>query len=138
MESGALWSARDRRWLLLLLLVGTLMVLGAWFFSAGEADPADQLPFASLAVLGSLIGMYGVFTWVAHGRRLVGQRTRLLLGVAPAVNVDLASAETLVGGGDRHWFHRSDCTLAKARNWPLAPRRDHEAAGRKPCPACRP
>jgi hypothetical protein len=43
-----------------------------------------------------------------------------------------------VAGGDRHWFHRADCLLARSRNWPTVSRFEHEQAGRQPCPACNP
>lgn len=132
------WSTRDRRWLLLRLGAGAVAVTAAWFLASGEADPERQLPFASLSVAGSLLAMYGIFVWVAHGRRVIGERARLLLGTAPGADVDLASAETLVAGGDRQWFHRADCRLAASRHWPAAARTEHERAGRRPCPACRP
>jgi len=48
------------------------------------------------------------------------------------------TAETLVAGGTRHWFHRADCRLAASRGWPAASRSAHEAAGRRACPACKP
>jgi hypothetical protein len=117
---------------------GSAVVIAAWFAAAGKADPADQIPFAALSVLGGLLGMYGVFAWVARGRRLVGQRARYLLGAAPATEVDVSSAETLVAGRDHTWFHRADCKLASSRNWPAAARSVHETAGRRPCPACKP
>jgi hypothetical protein len=132
------WSAKDRQLLVLRLGAGAVVVLAAWFFAAGETDPADQLPFVSLALLGALLGMWGVFSWVTRGRRLVGQRARFLLGAAPVTNIDLASAEVLVAGGARHWFHRADCLLAASRGWPAASRSAHESAGRRPCPACKP
>jgi len=132
------WSVRDRRLLTLRVGAGAAVVLAAWFLAAGEADLADQLPFVTLAVIGALLGMWGIFGWVTQGRRLVGQRARFLLGAAPVTNVDLASAETLVAGGTRHWFHRADCRLAASRGWPAASRSAHEAAGRRACPACKP
>ena len=135
---AGLWSARDRRLLVGRMALGAVLVAAAWWFAAGEADVADQLGFASLSVAGALVGMYGIFSWVSRGRRSVGRRAQRLLGSAPGANVAVASAETLVAGGDRHWFHRSDCLLAVARAWSPASRSDHERAGRRPCPACKP
>jgi hypothetical protein len=133
-----LWTARDRRLLAARLGAGAVVIAVAWFLAGGKPDPADQLPFASLSVIGGLLGMYGVFAWVGRGRRVVGQRARLLLGAAPGASADVASAETLVAGGSRAWFHRADCLLAASRGWPAAPRSIHETAGRRPCPACKP
>jgi hypothetical protein len=132
------WSANDRRLLVTRLGAGAAVVGFAWFGAAGKADPADQIPFAALSVLGALVGMYAVFAWVARGRRCVGERARYLLGAAPSVDVDVASAETLVAGPGNSWFHRADCALAASRSWPAADRPSHDAAGRRPCPACRP
>ena len=132
------WTAADRRLLGLRLSAGAAVVVVAWFVASGRSEPADQIPFAALSVLGGLLGMYGVFAWVARGRRLVGARARFLLGVAPDVDVDVASAQTLVAGRQHAWFHRADCLLAASRHWPPADRAVHERAGRRPCPACRP
>jgi hypothetical protein len=62
----------------------------------------------------------------------------MLLGPAPSASLAAVSAETLVAGGERRWFHRADCLLARSRNWPSASRSEHEQAGRQPCPACNP
>jgi hypothetical protein len=136
------WTANDRRLLAVRLGAGAAVVTLAWFIASGENEPADQLPLAALSVLGGLLGMYGVFAWVARGRRLVGERARFLLGVAPGsgagTHVDVASAETLVAGGEHSWFHRADCLLAVSRHWPTADRSVHEQSGRRPCPACKP
>ena len=132
------WTASDR-WLLAIRLgAGGAVVVVTWFSASGKAEPADQIPFAALSVLGALLGMYGVFSWVAGGRRLIGQRARGLLGAAPPTDIDVPSAETLVAGRDHSWFHRADCKLAAPRCWPAADRPVHETAGRRPCPACKP
>jgi hypothetical protein len=133
-----MWTVRDRGLLVARLGAGVVVIAVAWYLAAGKADPADQLPFASLTVVGGLLGMYAVFAWVGRGRRAIGQRARLLLGTAPGASTDVASAETLVAGGSRAWFHRADCLLAVSRSWPAAARSVHEAAGRRPCPACKP
>ncbi|HEV7864315.1 MAG TPA: hypothetical protein VGR20_16525, partial [Acidimicrobiia bacterium] len=86
------WTGTDRHLLGLRLGAGAAVVVVAWFVASGKPEPADQIPFAALSVLGGLLGMYGVFAWVARGRRLVGERARFLLGVAPATDVDVASA----------------------------------------------
>lgn len=138
MTSTVPWTGADRRFLGLRLGAGAAVVVGAWFVASGKSEPAEQIPFAALSVLGGLLGMYGVFAWVARGRRLVGERARFLLGVAPATDVDVASAETLVAGREHAWFHRADCLLAASRQWPAADRAVHQRAGRRPCPACKP
>jgi hypothetical protein len=132
------WTVTDRRLLAARLGAGAAVVVAAWFAASGKAEPDDQIPFAALSVLGALLGLYGVFAWVARGRRLVGQRARYLLGVATPADVDVASAETLVAGPEHSWFHRADCKLAAPRCWTASERSVHETAGRRPCPACKP
>lgn len=136
--SAGPWSARDRRTILAWLIVGAALVGLAWFLAAGKDDPADQLGYLSLGVAGGLVWLCGLLTGVARGRRQVGWRARMLLGPAPSTNLTVVSADTLVAGGDRRWFHRADCLLARSRNWPTAARSEHQQAGRQPCPACNP
>jgi hypothetical protein len=132
------WSARDRRAVTGWLVTGAVLVVAAWFFAAGEVEPADQLVFVSLGVVGGLVWLGGICSCFARGRRQVGRRARQLVGVAPSADLAVVSAETLVAGADRHWFHRADCLLALSRNWPAVSRIEHERAGRRPCPACNP
>ena len=137
-EPAGLWSARDRRIVVGWLAAGAALVGLSWFLAAGEAEPADQLGPLSLGVAGGLVWLSGLLTGVARGRRQVGRRARMLLGPAPSASLAAASAETLVAGGERHWFHRADCLLSRSRSWPAASRSEHEQAGRQPCLACNP
>ena len=135
---GGPWSDRDRRIVVGWLVTGAALVALAWFLAAGKAEPADQLGPLSLGVAGGLVWLSGLLSGVARGRRQVGRRARMLLGPAPATNLAAVSADTLVAGDNRHWFHRADCLLARSRNWPPASRSAHEQANRQPCPACNP
>jgi hypothetical protein len=136
--SAGPWSARDRRAVTRWLATGAALIVAAWYFAAGAVEPADQLRFVSLGVAGGLVWLVGLCTWLARGRRQVGRRARLLLGVAPSADVVAVSADDLVAADGRRWFHRADCLLARTRNWPTAPRSEHERAGRQACPACNP
>ncbi|HEY0400324.1 MAG TPA: hypothetical protein VGF00_18130 [Acidimicrobiia bacterium] len=141
-SGGPLWSRRDATLLGTLLAVGAVLVGVSWFFAAGRADAGDQLVFVSLALLGALIGLAGVAAWTVHGRRLIGARRGLLLGTAPPATPEgmgwAAHAAELVAGPQGKWFHRADCLLADGRGWPASLRAQHESAGRKACPGCRP
>ncbi len=68
------WTATARRLLGIRLGSSAAGIVVTWFLAAGKAEPDDQIPLAALSVLGGLVGMYGVFAWVARGRRLVGER----------------------------------------------------------------
>jgi hypothetical protein len=141
-SGGPLWTRRDATLLGALLAVGAVLVGVSWFFAAGRADAGDQLVFVSLALLGALIGLAGVAAWTVHGRRLIGARRGLLLGAAPPATPEgmgwAAHAVELVAGPQGKWFHRADCLLADGRGWAASPRAEHESAGRKACPGCRP
>ena len=71
------WTGTDRRLLAVRLGGGAAVVAVAWFLAAGKAEPDDQIPLAGLSVVGALVGMYGVFAWVARGRRLIGEQVGL-------------------------------------------------------------
>jgi hypothetical protein len=141
-SGGPLWSRREATLLGTLLAVGAVLVGASWFFAAGRADAGDQLVFVSLALLGALIGLAGVAAWTVHGRQLIGARRGLLLGTAPPATPEgmgwAAHAAELVAGPKGKWFHRADCLLADGRGWSASPRAQHESAGRKACPGCRP
>ena len=133
-----LWTRRDATVLAVLLAAGAVIVALSWFFAAGRADAGDQLAFVTLAVAGTMIGVAGAVVWTAHGRRLINLRRALLLGTAPPPAADRAMATDLVAGPTGKWFHRADCLLAEGRGWEPSPRPQHERAGRRPCPGCRP
>lgn len=133
-----MWSRRD------VLRMGTLagggcaIVALSWFFAAGEPDVQSQLVFVTLSVLGAAVVTAGAFAWVRSGRRMVARRIQRLLGAAPIDARTAAPAADLVAGPTAKWFHRADCLLVDGRGWPAFPRHTHEAAGRRPCPACAP
>jgi len=133
-----LFTAADRRRVGVPLAVGAALVVVSWFFAAGRADAGEQLVFVSLSLVGALLGMAATAGLLLRGRRAVGVRTARLLGTAPAAPPDARRSVDLVAGPAAKWFHRSDCLLVEGRNWPAGPLPVHQAAGRKPCPACRP
>jgi len=133
-----LWTRRDATVLAGLLVAGAVLVALSWFFAAGRADAGDQLVFVTLAVIGTLVGTTGAILWTARGRRLINLRRSLLLGTAPPPAADHAVAAALVAGPAGKWFHRADCLLAENRGWATSTRSQHEAAGRRACPGCRP
>jgi hypothetical protein len=133
-----LWSRRDEAVLGVLLAVGAVLMLAGWFFAAGRADAGDQLAFVSLALVGALVGLAAVVGWVMHGRRMISARRGLLLGSPPEPVAEGALAADLVSAATGKWFHRADCLLAHGRDWSVAPRAEHESAGRLACPGCRP
>jgi hypothetical protein len=133
-----LWSKADTARLRTLAGAGAVVLGVSWFGASGQSDAGRQLVYVSLAVCGMFVGMAGVGGWLLGGRRTVRAQTRLLLGDAPAAPSTSAgpASGSFVAVPDAQWFHRADCLLVKDRTLAVSPRSDHEAAGRKACPAC--
>ena len=134
----ALWSRRQAGGLAGLLAVGGALVALSWFLAAGRADAGDQLVFVSLSLVGVVVGMAAGAGWLVRGRRLLSARRGLLLGTAPPEAASAARADELVAGPGGKWFHRADCLLVDGRGFAPSLRREHESAGRRACPGCRP
>jgi hypothetical protein len=139
----ALWGADDLlRWVAL-ITVGFVMIVAAWFVVSGEAQFAEQVGMADLAVGGLLVACAGHVMWVLSGRRAVGERRRFLLGdpgriVLPAdrPGVAVSGEEQLVAGAGTKLFHRPNCRLVVGRDWPVTSREELVRAGRVPCGVC--
>ena len=157
-----LWGAEDLlRWVITVGL-GGIVVAVAWYVAAGDASFSQQVGPVDAALAGLLLSGIGNLAWLLHGRRALGERRRLLLpDLAPAAAVnapaksDDAEAgpdalatppagtasveEVFLAGEGMERYHRPDCALAAGRTgWTTATRREHEAAGRRPCGVCRP
>ena len=150
-----LWGAEDLlRWAITTGLGGIVIVVG-WYIAAGEATFAQQVGPLDAALAGLVLSGVGNLVWLLHGRRALGERRRLLLpdvadatasaaghvvvaGLAPTVGAATVDDVFLAGEGMER-FHRPECALAAGRRgWTTATRREHEAAGRRPCGVCRP
>jgi hypothetical protein len=124
---------------LLVPLIGGAALIGwSWFLTAGRGDAGAQLAPVSLAMAGAGVGFGAALIWLGQGRRAVRAVSWLLLGSAHPVVPDSPVAAELVAGPSARYFHRGDCLLVTERAFPVAPRSDHDRAGRQPCPACRP
>lgn len=132
------WSAQDAVHLAARLTAGAGLVAVAWFFVGGEVDPGRQIGYVSLSLLGGLVGLYAVLSWVLTGRRRIGTLAEAMLGRPAAPAVDVPSSARLVGGPGGRWFHRADCPLARGRDWPDVASAGATDIGHEPCPACRP
>lgn len=146
-STSSAWSAEDLlRWLVV-LVIGVSMVLGAWYVASGQAALGRQVPAVDLAIAGAIVTVSGNAVWLLKGRRRVGQRTNasslragLLLRTTgqPAIADSRAQADELQWVPGLRYFHKETCVLLKARDSEVAPRDEHELAGRYPCPICRP
>jgi hypothetical protein len=123
---------------------GTALSVAGWWSASGQGAIADQIPPASVCLLGALVAFAGQVAWVLRGRRAVGARAQWLLPEAPAedpavvtATLDAGDGRLVAGDGLVH-YHRVGCRFALGRDWPAAGRTEHEASGRRPCGACRP
>lgn len=149
-----LWGAEDLlRWAITTGLSGIVIVV-AWYIAAGEATFGQQVGPLDAALAGLLLSGVGNLAWLLHGRRALGERRRVLLpdladaravsrGVVPtppSIPADTATLDDVfLAGEGMERFHRPGCALAAGRTgWTTATRREHEAAGRRPCGVCRP
>lgn len=148
-----LWGAEDLlRWAITTGLGGVVIAVG-WYIAAGEATFAQQVGPLDAALAGLLLSGVGNLAWLLHGRRALGERRRLLLpdvaevtaepvliGPLPApAPVTAASEDVFLAGEGMERFHRPECALAAGRTgWTTATRREHEAAGKRPCGVCQP
>jgi hypothetical protein len=151
-----LWGAEDLlRWVITVGLGGIVIVV-AWYVGAGEATFGQQVGPIDAALAGLLLSGIGNLAWLLHGRRALGERRRLLLpdvavetpgaeesvrllSAGPVVASAAPADEVFLAGADMERYHRPTCALASGRTgWTTATRREHEAAGRRPCGVCRP
>jgi hypothetical protein len=139
---GSPWSADQALRLVGLVGAGAVMCVVAWAVASGRAKFGDQVGWASLAVGGLVVAFFGQASWLLNGRRALGERSIHLLGLPPqrtaAGNGVRSTASQLVGGDGLRWYHRADCPLARAQDWPAASRSEHEVDGRQPCGVCQP
>ena len=135
------WDRRDvLRWSVTVFAGGLTSGL-AWWLASGRVKFDEQMPFASVAVIGLLLGGYAHLSWLLRGRRAVGVRRLSLLGdpvrrpTAPAAGRSSAGPVFLAVDG-RARYHRPGCPLLAGRAAVSGIRAVHEAAARRPCGVC--
>lgn len=124
---------------------GALAAAVSWAGAAGTVRVGHQADWAIVGVAGSAAVVLAALLWVLAARRTVEQR---LGDVLARLDVDAAThhaGSPRAGAGTRlvastamAHYHRADCPLAAGKPVARAGRRDHEAAGRRPCGVCRP
>lgn len=121
------------------------LIAAAWWGASGDADEGRQFGWLGLAFAAdAAIGLIAA-AWLGVGYRRVALRRRSLLsGLAaePAATVapadEGAGTAVFVRGAGMSRYHRSGCHLVVGKNVEEAAAADHEAAGCRPCPVCRP
>ena len=148
---GSPWTLADARSVLSTTAVGVLICAWAWWEASGSADLDEQTGWVVVGLLGVIVVLKGMFSWLRAGRHQVRLR-RLqiirasedaILTVVPdrvrTVDADAGDATAgglvLVRGSSR--YHRADCLLVTGKN-ARRPARPSQLRGRRPCEMCRP
>jgi hypothetical protein len=128
-------------------VIAVIVAVRSWVVASGTGDPGKQANHLALAMAGAAVVIASSVVWVAHGRREVASRRRLVIerleAVVP-VNVartlaDEAASEgsatdtgfVVLAGRDR--YHRHDCLLVRGKPVILT-----SPDGLQPCAMCQP
>ena len=156
---GALpWAATDLLRVYTANGLGIVLLGVGWFGASGSVHGTQQVQWAALAVLGTVIAGAANGTWITVGRRAIAtRRSAVQTGLAAVVQsiVDLhadhpvvrpgvvsgvvsgvaAPASSAVGlAGSRLW-HLADCQLVLGKT-ALVPLAARQQADRSPCGMC--
>jgi hypothetical protein len=149
--AGSPWMRADVKTAVSTGIVGLVILAWAWWEASGSADLDDQTGWLVVALLGVIVVLKAMFSWLGTGWRQVRLRRQQIMRASeeaavavtpveqPAVDeagdVGAAAGFTVVDGSAR--YHRSECLLVTGK----AARRHVEttrANGLRPCEMCRP
>jgi len=147
-RAAELWRPFDLAVVYVAVVAVAGLIAAAWWGASGDADEGRQLGWLGLAVAADAAIGVTVAAWLIVGYRRVALRRRSLLAgvaadpapsVAPTAMAGAAAAgEVFVRGARMSHYHRSGCHLVAGKDVEAAGTSDHEAAGCRPCPVCRP
>jgi hypothetical protein len=146
--AGTLWRRGHVTKAGVLIVVGAVLWVVGAYQVAGRATLEKQSGPMNLAIIGLIVAGVGQLSWIVDGRRRIGVRRRVLIGVEmqhPAVKrarraAIAASTDSTAcfAGPDTNLFHRVDCRMGEGREWAGMARSAQAAAGRTPCGVCKP
>jgi len=122
--------------------VGFVLIAAGWWQLADLGIVRDQLAWFVVGLAG--LGVAGVTNgiWLLRGQRAVTAARQQMVDGLRARREAAAPVATngsgYVAAPATARYHRSDCALVSGRAVEAAGRARHEAAGRRPCEACRP
>ena len=126
----------------LVQLVAVAVVLGAGYAAGGRDRAGGQVGPFDVAALAAIASGVVNGLWLLDGRRLVGDRRRMLgelsrqAQVRPATTPDIPALPVAVPG--LMFFHHAGCRLVDGRPFVTAAREAHLGSGRRPCGWCEP
>jgi hypothetical protein len=130
------------------VLLGLVLLCGAWYGTATSTDPQRQIGFSALAALAVVVTGAAESSWLLRGLRAVRGRRRLLAAALAdleegatthtSARVELPSPDSVfrvsVPGGTR--FHIVTCPVVRAKPTVVADRDAQLAAGLRTCSLC--
>jgi len=123
--------------------VGLLLIAAGWWQISDLGVVRDQLAWFVVGLVG--LGVAGVTNgvWLLRGQRAVtGARAEMAAALRAGREAAAAPAATnghgFVTVAATARYHRAGCALVEGRAVEQGGRSAHEAAGRRPCEACRP
>lgn len=151
--AATLWTSADLAVTAFLVAVGLVLWFLGWYSASDKLVEGDQVAALNVSAAGILLAGAGLVSWFLNGRRSIRSRRRVLIerrraqlrptqasavAAPPTSLAPRSSSPVLVAGPNLTRYHRADCPLAAARDWPASAREQHENAGRTACGACLP
>jgi len=125
--------------------LGAAAMAVSWIGASRSLLVAHQTGWAIVGVAGTAAVILAGLVWILSARRMVECRLGQVLARldvspadAPAGAAGSGAGVVLVAGPAMAHYHRPACRLAAGKAVSSANRREHEAAGRRPCGVCRP
>ncbi|MEW6472860.1 MAG: hypothetical protein AB1679_11365 [Actinomycetota bacterium] len=140
-RAAELWRPFDVAVVYVAVVAVAGLIAAAWWGASGDADEGRQLGWLGLAIAADAVIGVIVAAWLIVGYRRLALRRRFLLagaGVGSGAVRTAAPDGMFVRGARMSRYHRSGCHLVASREVVAAGAAEHEAAGCRPCPVCRP
>ena len=126
----------------LVQLVAVAVVVGAGYAAGGRNRAGGQVVPFDVAALAAIASGVVNGLWLLDGRRLVGDRRRVLGELSRRAQLRPATAPAIpavpVAVPELMFFHDAGCRLVEGRPFVTAAREAHLGSGRRPCGWCEP
>lgn len=146
--AGGPWTRADVRTALSTTAVGLLIFAWAWWEASGSADVDHQTGWLVVGVLGVIVVVKGMVSWLRTGWRQVRLRRLRIIDASDDVGVNDPRVDESSRAGEAHAagrfavvsgstrYHRVDCLLVRGKAWRL---QTGAAVKRlRPCEMCDP
>jgi hypothetical protein len=136
------WSSDEVARLIVTNAVGLVMLLAAWYQTAGVGQMRTALTWLCLGMAGLITAAVANGLWLLRGLRAIGLAGADVISprstATPALSSLPDSGAGFVSGPQMSHYHRPACPLVIGRELTVAARAAHEGAGLSPCGVCEP